>query len=180
MAESKKIIHNKVKNAQENEPKHLVENEGKNIVPFEPSEEEEWSNQEWTHIMTRSDVVERLVNYYGLTVHDFFVKRSVGGEYCWEKVFIVDEEAFAGCSGLEFVKIAKSITKIGKFAFSWCKNLTRVYLPASIVYIGYGAFADCNEKLLFVVENEEVKKLLLKSNPNWNTNIQITIDPRAF
>ena len=50
---------------------------------------------------------------------------------------------FGGCSSLETVEIAGSLTKINDYMFNGCSSLTSVTLPNTVTSIGEYAFAGC-------------------------------------
>jgi hypothetical protein len=55
----------------------------------------------------------------------------------------IEEEVFAGHTGLTSVTIPNSVKEIGVHAFDRCYNLKSVTIPDSVKSIGWGAFEDC-------------------------------------
>ncbi|MBR2838705.1 MAG: leucine-rich repeat domain-containing protein [Kiritimatiellae bacterium] len=51
---------------------------------------------------------------------------------------------FNGCSGLQGVDIAASVTNIGKYAFYECTSLRSMSIPDNVVGIGTSAFRGCS------------------------------------
>lgn len=68
--------------------------------------------------------------------------------------------AFQGCSSLTSITIPNSISSIGYYTFSNCSSLKSIYMPDSITVIWDGAF-DNSENILFYVDSEKVKELLI-------------------
>jgi hypothetical protein len=62
-------------------------------------------------------------------------------------VTIIDNVAFAGCSGLVEVKLPNSLLHIGESAFSGCSELSNITIPNGVITIDDYAFSDC---VLFV------------------------------
>ena len=60
-----------------------------------------------------------------------------------DSVSIIDESAFAGCSGLMKVFFGTGLTNIGNYAFQDCVSLTEIALPASLTHIGTSSFMNC-------------------------------------
>ena len=58
-------------------------------------------------------------------------------------MFVMGDEAFAGCENLKKIKLPSSIKGIGKSAFGGCINLSEIELPQNLVTLGEYAFADC-------------------------------------
>ncbi len=58
-----------------------------------------------------------------------------------DKVTIIPNYAFYGCSGLTSVTLSNSLTSIGSFAFYGCSELTSVTIPENVTSIGSCAFA---------------------------------------
>ena len=56
----------------------------------------------------------------------------------------IPADAFAGCAGLETVRIPGSVTSIGSSAFAGCAGLTDISIPDGVVSIGEGAFLGCD------------------------------------
>ena len=58
-------------------------------------------------------------------------------------VKVIENEAFADCSGIVSIVIPDSVKKIGKGAFKNCDSLTSITIPESVTSIGTGAFSGC-------------------------------------
>lgn len=57
---------------------------------------------------------------------------------------VIDESAFANCSGLTNVVIPEGVTEIKGYAFSGCSGLINLVIPDGVIAIGRSAFEDCS------------------------------------
>lgn len=60
-----------------------------------------------------------------------------------DTVFRIYPEAFDGCINLKKIEIPKSVIEIGSYAFRQCWALTQIILPEGLQYIGDYAFQWC-------------------------------------
>ena len=60
-----------------------------------------------------------------------------------EKLRMVGEGAFHGCSSLTTVALPEGLQEVGENAFNGCSSLTAVQVPESAT-IGQGAFEGCS------------------------------------
>lgn len=67
-------------------------------------------------------------------------------------VVTINNEAFAGNSGLTSVSFPQSLTAIGQSAFKNCSSLRNVAIPASVTAIGSSAFANCSRMTTATVD----------------------------
>ncbi len=58
-------------------------------------------------------------------------------------VVVIENQAFANCTGLTGVTIPNGVTRIGNAAFSGCSSLTEVTIPNSVTSIADYAFFNC-------------------------------------
>ncbi len=59
------------------------------------------------------------------------------------EVIKIEDQAFAGCSGLTSIEIPDGVTEIGASAFYGCEGLTSIRIPDGITKIGEYTFAGC-------------------------------------
>lgn len=85
----------------------------------------------------------------------------------------IDSGAFSNCSSLTNISIPNSVTTIGTFAFGRCTNLKSIKIPSSITSIQTRNFEKCDSLQKIYVESEDVKKLLLESNPDVKDKIVV-------
>ena len=52
-------------------------------------------------------------------------------------------DAFANCYNLKNIKIADSVSYIGRSAFCGCRNLSEIGISDAVTYIGENAFWHC-------------------------------------
>ncbi|MBQ2240440.1 MAG: leucine-rich repeat domain-containing protein, partial [Alistipes sp.] len=57
-----------------------------------------------------------------------------------DRVTIIGDGAFGGCSSLKSITIPDGVTEIGEYAFADCSSLTSITIPDSVTYIGGYAF----------------------------------------
>ena len=60
-----------------------------------------------------------------------------------ERVIIIDNFAFSGCTSLTSLTIGNNVKEFGKTAFYDCSGLTSVKIPNCVKKIGDGAFSNC-------------------------------------
>lgn len=81
-------------------------------------------------------------------------------------LLVIDDEAFAGNTGLTSLKLPSKLTTIGKSAFKGCTNLTTIRIPASVSSIGEGAFDGCPLQYAEVSQGSYAEEWLLEHFPN--------------
>lgn len=81
----------------------------------------------------------------------------------------IPENAFSGCSMLEYVTMSNSVKKIGASAFSNCINLRSMTFPTALTEIGEYAFSMCtNLKNLTIPETVETVGKDAFFNSGWS------------
>ena len=60
-----------------------------------------------------------------------------------EYLTVIRDEAFYNCQDLEFIKLPRSLEKLGSRAFRECKNLEYVIIPDTLKNIGDDILRDC-------------------------------------
>lgn len=60
-------------------------------------------------------------------------------------VKVIQDSAFADCTGLEVLVLPEGLEQVGNYAFSGCTSLKRVVFPKSLKAVGNEAFAGCEE-----------------------------------
>lgn len=63
--------------------------------------------------------------------------------YYFTSLYLLSDDAFAGCAKLSSLRLPKTLTSIGARAFQDCTALRQLNLPTSINYIGGEAFNGC-------------------------------------
>ena len=61
-----------------------------------------------------------------------------------DRVAVIGEYAFSGCTGLTSITIPESVTTIGDRAFYNCSGLTSIIIPDGVTSIGEGTFYGCS------------------------------------
>ncbi len=56
----------------------------------------------------------------------------------------INQDVFAGCSGLTSINLPSGVTSIGDTAFSGCSKLTEIAIPEAVTSIGGSAFYNCS------------------------------------
>ena len=74
-------------------------------------------------------------------------------------VFWIDDNAFMGCTSLNYVDFPAGLGVIGQGAFANCTSLREIVLPAGLVTIGNHAFENCSA----------ATKLVLPTDPAFTT-----------
>ena len=81
----------------------------------------------------------------------------------------IPENAFSGCSMLEYVTMSNSVKKIGASAFSNCINLRSMTFPPALTEIGEYAFSMCTSlKNLTIPETVETVGKDAFFNSGWS------------
>lgn len=80
------------------------------------------------------------------------------------KVTSIGAQAYK-CSSLTSINIPDSVTNIECDAFDFCSSLKSITIPDSVTNIGKNAFYGC-DNLVFHVDSEKTKKLLINSGVN--------------
>ena len=60
------------------------------------------------------------------------------------RTWVIEENAFKGCTGLTTISFGDAVRQIGKNAFTDCSSLSSITLPSSILEIENGAFEGCS------------------------------------
>ena len=84
---------------------------------------------------------DALYGNYGKCLHTYF-----GNDVHFQipnKVTIIGDSAFYGCSTLHSISIPDSVTNIGNGAFCYCKSLQSIDIPNSVTSIGNAVFYNC-------------------------------------
>ena len=89
----------------------------------------------------------------------FFCPQSVKGEIkLHEKVKVIENSAFYGCSQISSVKFNENIDSIQPLSFYGCSQLTELQFPKGLKYIGDCAFERCSSVTNIDIPNS-VKEL---------------------
>lgn len=69
------------------------------------------------------------------------------------KLWLIDKNAFKGCTSLTTINLPTSLTEIGDYAFADCSLLTEINLPSSLTEIGTYAFSECSSLTTIYIPN---------------------------
>ncbi len=89
-------------------------------------------------------------------------------------VVTIDENAFAGCTGVTGLMIPETVKEIGDGAFRGCCNLSSLTLPASLVAIGACAFNGCRN-LRTVIFRDGLESIGVRAFEGCSSLTRITI-----
>ena len=89
--------------------------------------------------------------YYG----DSSISTGIKTVTLGNKVTVLPDGAFSGCTSLTSIDIPNSVTSIGSRAFSGCTSLTSIELPGSVTSIGEYAFYQCEQLRKFSVADSD-------------------------
>lgn len=119
------------------------------------------------NIIAKAGVAEVVGNpnkYIGEVV----IPESVTFEEKNYSVTVIDEYAFAACTGLTSITIPPSITTIKPFAFSGCSNLTSVHISDLTAWCNiYFEYTNSNPLQVahhLYMNGEEIKDLIIPSD----------------
>ena len=73
----------------------------------------------------------------------------------------IEEEAFAGDTSIEAVKIGNKVRHIGSHAFKDCINLKELWIPATVTDIADNAFDGCNDLFIHCAEGSAAWEIAL-------------------
>ena len=79
----------------------------------------------------------------------------------------VEDDAWSGCTSIEYVCFEGSPTSIGARAFKDCTRLICIDIPASVTYIGDDAFAGCDSVVVYCVEGSYTHDWCKKNNVDY-------------
>ncbi len=104
----------------------------------------------------------------GLTDTMQFIVEAAGNEIVLPADTVtVEDEAFAGANGIEFVYVSSGVTAIGENAFKNCTSLKCVYIPASVTDIGEGAFTGCKSVLICTTAGSAAQAYAAENGLSW-------------
>ena len=89
----------------------------------------------------RTNINQISVLRYTGSANELIIPNAINGL----PVTIIEDGAFAGCTGLKSVTIPNSVTRIGFGAFAACTDLMSIKIPTGVTTIGDSAFYGCSK-----------------------------------
>ena len=86
----------------------------------------------------------------------------------------IGDYAFSGCSSLRSISLSDSLKYIGSYAFEECNNLSEINIPNSVTSIGSGAFHNCSSlKSIIIPEGVKILKIFTFYNCSSLTSVAL-------